>query len=52
MKVSAKINTAKYQDFTFCSFTVLNKLKPLNLTLVSCKALSLLRTLNEQKEKC
>jgi len=27
MKISAKINTAKYQHFTFCSFTVLNELK-------------------------
>jgi len=27
MKISAKINTAKYQHFTFCSFTVLKELK-------------------------
>ena len=27
MKISAKINTAKYQHFTLCSFTVLNELK-------------------------
>ena len=27
MKISAKINTAKYQHFTFRSFTVLNELK-------------------------
>ena len=26
-KLSAKINTAKYQHFTFCPFTVLNELK-------------------------
>jgi len=26
-KISAKISTAKYQHFTFCSFTALNELK-------------------------
>ena len=34
MKICAKINTAKYQHFTFCSFTVLNKLKALQLSKV------------------
>jgi len=34
MKISAKINHAKYQHFTFCSFTVLNKLKALQLSKV------------------
>ena len=34
MKICAKINTAKYQHFTFCSFTVLNKLKALRLSNV------------------
>jgi len=35
VKISAKINTMqKYQHFTFCSFTVLNKLKALQLSTV------------------
>ena len=34
MKICAKINHAKYQHFTVCSFTVLNKLEALQLSNV------------------
>jgi len=35
VKISAKINAMqKYQHFTFCSFTVINKLKALQLSMV------------------
>jgi len=34
MKISAKVNTAKYQHFNFCSFADLSKVKALQLSKV------------------
>ena len=51
MKISAKINTAKYQHFTFCLFTVLNELKECLIVVWSDLRQDIIDTASDQCRK-